>query len=1279
MKILHTADWHIGNFPGPVDNGVNLRGKDIYDCLNFMTSIAEERQVDIIVMSGDLFHQAKVWVDRGLDEITQAINIIKKLSLIAPVCILRGTPNHDGGEQFKMLEKIFKEDPNITIFNSPTTKIISTKSGKINIAGLPGFERGSFRSQFSGLSKKEENEKITKKLGEIIISLKSDCNPDFKSVLITHYTTYGSNTESGQTCFSQLEPLLFPKTLEKANFDLTALGHIHKPQRVPNCPNTYYSGAINALNFNDEGQDRGFWIHNLEDNTHEFIKTPYRQFLTIKMDNDEITCFNAEKKLSIEQKNISGKIIRVRYKATDEQDKIFNKAIIEKILYDKGAFWVQEIVPENILTTTKSNFSEKNSPESNLIEYLQKKQEPNIDEIVKEAQSIIEEAEQNNIVTNIIGPLIPVNIEIENYRNFKKENIDFKDIVFCLINGKNGSGKSSIIDAIHDCLYEETREKDIMGWINNKERTGKMIFTFKIGEKTFRVARTRTKSKNGKTSTATLNLSELVNDEWINKSKEKLIDTQKEIINIIGMDSFTFKTCVLIMQDQYGLFLESSKEDRMKTLGNILGLEIYEVLEKITKEKARELNRKIKNSSEQVKKLTSELLNEKEIKKEIKLSEENIKNKQSKIQELINENNILKMNLKTITETVERIEKIKEEIEKNKAKIENIKANMKIQDEILEKSNNILLQEKNIVEKVNRYNVLLEQEKKLISSKTLYDSKKQKYEEITKEIEDIKKEYQETINEKEKLTKKIKPLKDRVDKEEELKKRHNQYIIEKKSIVDMETKTRKYIEIKNKILDTKENYLKNKNKFDFEYNKRISKFNNLKEKTQLLKDSNCIDLAKAQCKFLIDAKKAAKEMVEYQKASKIWKEKEEKILKEEKIKIAELIKQGEKLKYDPDAISKKRQIVEKLEKYSKEYEALNNYKEQIRFINENIEASNKKIIILEKEIKNKRNKREELKKEILNISTKVDKYNSIISEIEKTKEWIKKEKELPVAKERKRVAETRLIELKREKEEIKKEINKKEEELKTEEKKTEGLSKTKINTLFETFISNNEKSISEIQTYIQKMSMNIGKYKQQLENNKKIQTEISKLTAFIKDVASKISVYEKLKTAFSQDGIPHNIIRSIIPILEATSNNVLGQMSGGKMSVELVTEKTLRSNNKKEVTTLDIFIIDDGKLPYKSKSGGEKVKVSLAIALALAEIKSSRAGIQLGMLFIDEPPFLDEEGVQAYCDALETIQYRYPHLKILAITHDPEMKSRFPQCIEVENTEEGSKITQFNM
>lgn len=28
MKILHTADWHIGQFKGPIVDGVNLRSQD---------------------------------------------------------------------------------------------------------------------------------------------------------------------------------------------------------------------------------------------------------------------------------------------------------------------------------------------------------------------------------------------------------------------------------------------------------------------------------------------------------------------------------------------------------------------------------------------------------------------------------------------------------------------------------------------------------------------------------------------------------------------------------------------------------------------------------------------------------------------------------------------------------------------------------------------------------------------------------------------------------------------------------------------------------------------------------------------------------------------------------------------------------------------------------------------------------------------------------------------------------------------------------------------------
>ena len=149
----------------------------------------------------------------------------------------------------------------------------------------------------------------------------------------------------------------------------------------------------------------------------------------------------------------------------------------------------------------------------------------------------------------------------------------------------------------------------------------------------------------------------------------------------------------------------------------------------------------------------------------------------------------------------------------------------------------------------------------------------------------------------------------------------------------------------------------------------------------------------------------------------------------------------------------------------------------------------------------------------------------------------------------------------------------------------------------------------------------------------------------------------------------------IIPHITDTTNNILGQMTGGTMGVEFVMERTVKGKDG-DKATLDVLINEYGKttLPYASKSGGEKVKASLAVILALSEIKATAAGIQLGMLFIDEPPFLDDEGAQAYVDALETIRDRYSDVKIMAITHDDAMKARFGQAVTVIKTDDGSKV-----
>lgn len=96
MKILHTADWHIGQFKGPVVDGVNLRSQDTVKCLEYMVQVAIEEKPDIVCVSGDIFHQEQVGPVRYSDEMITATNIITSLAHFSKyVIVMRGTPNHD--------------------------------------------------------------------------------------------------------------------------------------------------------------------------------------------------------------------------------------------------------------------------------------------------------------------------------------------------------------------------------------------------------------------------------------------------------------------------------------------------------------------------------------------------------------------------------------------------------------------------------------------------------------------------------------------------------------------------------------------------------------------------------------------------------------------------------------------------------------------------------------------------------------------------------------------------------------------------------------------------------------------------------------------------------------------------------------------------------------------------------------------------------------------------------------------------------------------------------
>jgi DNA repair exonuclease SbcCD ATPase subunit len=645
------------------------------------------------------------------------------------------------------------------------------------------------------------------------------------------------------------------------------------------------------------------------------------------------------------------------------------------------------------------------------------------------------------------------------------------------------------MDAIIDCLYEEPREgviKDDSGkapWLRNDEsvRSGSIMFTFRIGEKKYRVTRTRARSGKG-----TLNISQFIENEWQDCSKERYTDTQQEILNILGMDSFTFKSCALIMQDQYGLFLQAKPEERVEVLGTLLGLGIYQSMERIASDNARV------NGA-----------------------------KKRELEQAVTIHNV----------TIAEFGKPDEELEACRSE-------------------------------------LAEQELRL----------------------------QEKVNERD----------------------------ERKLV--------------------------------------------LEKKVAILNESGCVDIENAHCKFLQDAIEAKEKLAMQDTLYADIEARRKAELAKTAAEIEEKKAAMEAIGFDLTALSALQSECATLLPYVSQVEAISQRESQLSLIRAKIEH-------LKSDISKEENRLAEVKLKGTQAETEQSIYAKafeehvhVMSAITVLDPWVEKEKMIPVAEERNMTALNRVLELTTELVGIDDEIRERQAEADKEILAMAGIEEVQA------VVNGLETEVNEINSMVRESQMRIGALQQKAQQIAKLKQDIAVLQEKQVGYAKETADYDTLKVAFSQSGVPHQIIRSIIPQLTATANTILGQMTGGKMGVEFRLER-LQKNGKEKVS-LDIFIEEYGKsvLPYLSKSGGEKVKSSLSVILALAEIKSSSAGVQLGMLFIDEPPFLDGDGIQAYCDALETIQSRYSNIKIMAITHDPTMKARFPQNLDVVKTEHGSKV-----
>jgi len=212
----------------------------------------------------------------------------------------------------------------------------------------------------------------------------------------------------------------------------------------------------------------------------------------------------------------------------------------------------------------------------------------------------------------------------------------------------------------------------------------------------------------------------------------------------------------------------------------------------------------------------------------------------------------------------------------------------------------------------------------------------------------------------------------------------------------------------------------------------------------------------------------------------------------------------------------------------------------------------------------------------------------------------------------------------------------------------------------------------KIQSQLTEYASHKGALEQQLLYLKQIVELMAKKKEYIADIKQLVEDKQILAQAFGKDGIQALLIEEALPEIEQEANALLQQLTDNQAHIIIDSLRDLKKGGAKE--TLDIKISDSlGIRPYELFSGGEAFRIDFALRIALAKLLANRSGTSLQTLIIDEGfGSQDEDGLTHIMDALYRIQDHFS--KIIIVSHLPAMKDQFPVHFMIEKGAQGSSV-----
>lgn len=352
-RYLFTTDWHIGAGTEYAQN----RLVDQDDTLVQIARVASDLNVDAVLFGGDCYHkphpsnEARSVVQRFCDRLAgEGI----------PMVAVHGNSGHDIEAVDRATALGLHASGYVNVSRQPE---LIRAPGDLAVATLPSVQLGRLVAARDG----GDRQHIFADAVDLLLRTAEDLYeqvPDgWPSVLLGHWA---ADWPGMPVQVIDNQPILPLDALNAIGFDMVLMGHIHVPQRVGNA----ISGGPPAhVSFGEAGLEHGCWVLTVNgpgDVEAEFVPLEDRRFLTVDVDMvasvppsllddgsdvegialmrpvDETDLIAAE----IAGLDLTDAVLRIRYRATEEQHRRVDQSALKRLALDSGAHRVYQILPD---------------------------------------------------------------------------------------------------------------------------------------------------------------------------------------------------------------------------------------------------------------------------------------------------------------------------------------------------------------------------------------------------------------------------------------------------------------------------------------------------------------------------------------------------------------------------------------------------------------------------------------------------------------------------------------------------------------------------------------------------------------------------------------------------------------------------------------------------------------------------------------------------------------------------------------------------------------------